>query len=125
MTDPTLTRRELDVMSALWELGEGTVNDVRHKVGSNLAYTTVSTIVRLLEMKGFVSHRRGDGKTHVYFPVIKRETAAASVLRRLIDKVYGGSPVRLIAQLLEDRKFSGADLERMRALLKKPRKKTR
>ena len=71
----SLTRRELDIMSALWELGEGTVNQVRDRVDPDLAYTTFSSMIRLLEIKGFVSHRRGQGKTHVYFTTIQPQAA--------------------------------------------------
>jgi len=54
-----LTQRELDVMSVLWELGEATVHEVRERVDPALAYTSVSTMLRMLETKGYVGHRRG------------------------------------------------------------------
>src|SRR5688500_15788383 len=63
-------------MSVLWELGEATVTEVRDRVDPTLAYTGISSMIRTLEMKGYVSHRRGEGKTHVYFPVIEAEKAA-------------------------------------------------
>src|SRR3954471_7297815 len=100
MRDPRLTQRELDIMSALWTLGEGTVHDVREKVDRSLAYTSISSMIRMLEMKGYVSHRPGEGKSHIYYPVIDAETANASALRRLLDKVYGGSPIKLLAHLV-------------------------
>ena len=118
-----LTPRELDVMSVLWELGEATVNEVRDHLKSDLAYTSISTVIRTLELKGFVGHRRGEGKTHVYFPAIQPEAAGASVLTRVLDKVYGGSPLKLLAHLVEQRKFSDQEMERMRELLKQPKKK--
>ena len=65
MTDLHLTQRELDIMSVLWELGEATVTEVRDRVDPNLAYTSISSMIRTLEIKGHVSHRRGEGKTHV------------------------------------------------------------
>lgn len=117
MDDLRLTQRELDVMSVLWELGEATATEVRERVDPNLAYTSISTILRLLEMKGYVAHRRGDGKTHVYFAAVDAETAGKSALDRLLDKVYGGSPLKLLAHLVEDRKLSEKDLARMRDLL--------
>jgi predicted transcriptional regulator len=70
-----------------------------------------------------VSHRRGAGKAHVYYPVITPEVAGESVLRRALDKIYGGSPIRLLAHLVEQRRLSEAELERMRDLLKRPRKR--
>src|SRR5215212_8721044 len=123
MTDLHLTQRELDIMSVLWELGEGTVNDIRERVDPDLAYTSVSTMIRMLEMKGFVSHRRGEGKTHVYFPVIDREKAGASALGRVLDKIYGGSPIKMLAHLVDQHRLSDKELARMRDLLKRPPKK--
>jgi BlaI family transcriptional regulator, penicillinase repressor len=118
-----LTQRELDIMSVLWDLGEATVTQVRDRVDPDLAYTSISTMIRTLEMKGFVSHRRGEGKTHVYFPAIDPETAGESALSRVLDKIYGGSPIKLLAHLVEQRRLSSSELERMRALLKKRAKK--
>ena len=123
MTDLHLTPRELDIMSVLWELGEATVTEVRDRVDPDLAYTSISTMIRTLELKGYVSHRRGEGKTHVYFPVLEPEAAGESALGRVLDKVYGGSPIKLLAHLVEHQRLSEKDLERMRELLKKPTKK--
>jgi BlaI family penicillinase repressor len=123
MTDLHLTQRELDIMSVLWELGEATVTEVRDRVDPGLAYTSVSTMVRTLELKGYVSHRRGEGKTHVYFPVIDRETAGESALGRVLEKIYGGSPIKLLAHFMEQHKLSEKELSRMRDLLKRPPKR--
>ena len=123
MSDLHLTPRELDIMSVLWELGEATVTEVRDRVDPDLAYTSISTMIRTLELKGYVSHRRGEGKTHIYFPVIDRETAGESALGRVLDKVYGGSPIKLLAQLMEQRRLSEKELARMRELLKGSKKR--
>ena len=123
MTDVHLTQRELDIMGVLWELGEATATEVRDRVDPDLAYTSISSMIRTLELKGFVSHRRGEGKTHVYFPVIDAETAGESALGRVLDKVYGGSPIKLLAHLMERRKLSEKDLARMRDLLKRAPKR--
>ena len=118
MKDLHLTQRELDIMSVLWELGEATVTEVRDRVDPNLAYTSISSMIRTLEMKGYVSHRRGEGKTHVYFPVIDLETAGKSALGRVLDKIYGGSPIKLLAHLVDQHRLSEKELARMRDLLK-------
>lgn len=123
MTDLHLTQRELDIMSVLWELGEATVTEVRDRVDPDLAYTSISSMIRTLEIKGYVSHRRGEGKTHVYFPVIDSETAGESVLGRVLDKVYGGSPIKLLAHLMDQHRLSDKELARMRDLLKRPTKR--
>jgi BlaI family transcriptional regulator, penicillinase repressor len=123
MTKLDLTKRELDIMSVLWELGEATANEVRDRVDPNLAYTGISSMIRTLETKGYVSHRRGEGKTHVYFPVIEPEAAGESALGRVLDKIYGGSPIKLLAHLVDQRRLSEKELARMRELLKRPTKR--
>jgi BlaI family penicillinase repressor len=123
MTDLHLTQRELDIMSVLWELSEATVTEVRDRVDPNLAYTSISSMIRTLEIKGYVSHRRGEGKTHVYFPAIDAETAGESALGRVLDKIYGGSPIKLLAHLMEQNRPSDKELASMRNLLKRPTKR--
>ncbi|HEY0674173.1 MAG TPA: BlaI/MecI/CopY family transcriptional regulator [Longimicrobiales bacterium] len=117
-----LTPRELDIMSVLWELGEATVTEVRDRIDPDLAYTGVSSMIRTLELKGYVSHRRGEGRTHIYFPLIEPEKAGESALSRVLDKVYGGSPIKLLAHLVEQRRLSEKELARMRELLEQPQK---
>jgi BlaI family penicillinase repressor len=123
MTDHHLTQRELDIMSVLWELGEATVTEVRDRVDPDLAYTSISSMIRTLELKGYVSHRRGEGKTHIYFPAIDAETAGESALSRVLEKIYGGSPIKLLAHLVDQRRLSEKELARMRELLKGPAKR--
>lgn len=123
MSDLHLTQRELDIMSVLWELGEATVTEVRDRVDPDLAYTSISTMIRTLELKGYVSHRRGEGKTHVYFAVIDAEAAGKSALARVMQKIYGGSPIKLMAHFIEQHKLSDKELARMRDLLEKPKKR--
>jgi predicted transcriptional regulator len=121
--DLHLTKRELDIMGVLWDRGEATVTEVRDRVDPDLAYTSISSMIRTLEMKGYVSHRRGEGKTHVYFPVIEPEKAGASALGRVLDKIYGGSPIKLLAHLMDQHKVSDKELTRMRDLLKRAKKR--
>ncbi len=110
-------------MGVLWESGEATATEVRDRVDPNLAYTSISSMIRTLELKGYVSHRRGEGKTHIYFPVIDPEKAGASALSRVLDKIYGGSPIKLLTHLMEQRRVSDKELARMRDLLKKGKKR--
>jgi predicted transcriptional regulator len=123
LTDLHLTQRELDIMSVLWDLGEATVTEVRDRVDPDLAYTSISSMIRTLEIKGYVSHRRGAGKTHVYFPAIEPEAAGKSALGRVLDKIYGGSPIKLLAHLVDQRRLSDKELARMRDLLKRAPKR--
>jgi predicted transcriptional regulator len=123
MTKLHLTQRELDIMSVLWDMGEATATEVRDRVDPDLAYTSISSMIRTLELKGYVSHRRGEGKTHVYFPAIDPETAGESALSRVLDKIYGGSPIKLLAHLVDQRRLSEKELGRMRDLLKRTKKR--
>jgi BlaI family penicillinase repressor len=123
MTNLHLTQRELDIMSVLWDRGEATVTEVRDRIDPDLAYTSISSMIRTLEIKGYVSHRRGEGKTHVYFPAIEREEAGESALGRVLDKIYGGSPIKLLAHLVEQHRLSDKELARMRDLLKRPKRR--
>jgi predicted transcriptional regulator len=105
-------------MGVLWDRGEATVTEVRDRIDPDLSYTSISSMIRTLELKGFVSHRRGQGKTHVYFPAVDPETAGESALKRVLDKIYGGSPIKLLAHLMEQKKPSEKELAKMRELLK-------
>jgi BlaI family transcriptional regulator, penicillinase repressor len=98
----SFTERELAIMAVLWEAGPSTVAEVRAALSDELAYTTVSTMLRILEEKGYVEHR-GEGKAHRFFPRVDREAAGQSAVRRLVRKVFGGSPELLMTQLVEDR----------------------
>jgi BlaI family transcriptional regulator, penicillinase repressor len=116
------TARELDVMAVLWERGSGTVAEVRASLTDDLAYTTVLTILRIMEEKGMLRHE-GEGRAHRYYPLVERKTAGKSALGRLIDKVFGGSPEMLVTQMVSDRGLSEAELKRLRKLLDKELKR--
>ena len=110
------TDRELDVMSVLWDAGSATVAQVRERLSDDLAYTTVLTVLRTLEQKGYVGHT-GEGRAHRYHPLVKRAAAGRSALRRLVDKVFDGSPELLLTQLVYDRNLGDEELRRLRKLL--------
>src|SRR5258706_4901664 len=84
------TDRELDVMSVLWDLGDATVAEVRERLADKLAYTTVLTVLRTLEQKGYVEHT-GEGRAHRYHPLVLREAAGRKALQRLLGKGFQGS----------------------------------
>ena len=122
MDDFVFGDRELDVMGVLWDLGSGTVSEVREKLPADLAYTTVLTILRNLEVKELVKHTT-EGKAHRYFPRVARKVARRNAVARMVDKLFHGSPEQLVAQLVEDEALSGEDLRRLRALLTSQEKK--
>jgi len=110
------TDRELDVMGVLWDLGSATVAEVRERLADKLAYTTVLTVLRTLEQKGHVGHA-GEGRAHRYRPLVKRAAAGRNALRRLVDKVFQGSPELLMTQLVSDKHLSDEELRRLSRLL--------
>ena len=120
--DFVLGDRELDVMGVLWELGSGTVSEVRERLPVDLAYTTVLTILRNLEAKELVTHT-AEGKAHRYVPRVAQRAARRSAVSRIVDKLFHGSPEQLITQLVEDEHLSADDLKRLRALLAAQAKK--
>jgi BlaI family transcriptional regulator, penicillinase repressor len=122
--DPAFTNRELDVMAILWDLGSATVTEVRDRLDDDLAYTTVLTVLRTLESKGYVDHRTV-GKAHRYAPTVARNAAGKSALRRLTDKVFAGSPELVLTQLVAGRRLSADELKRMRQLLDQRLKESR
>lgn len=110
------TARELDVMNALWDRGPSTVAEVRKALEDELAYTTVLTVLRILEDKGYVGHE-AEGRAHRYMPLVERTAARDSALRRLTRKLFSGSPELLLTRLVEDEELTDEDLRRMRDLL--------
>jgi predicted transcriptional regulator len=112
MDDVSLGERELDVMTWLWANGSGTVAEVKDGLGVPLAYTTVLTILRNLETKGFL-RREDEGRAHRYFPRVKQKAARRRALRRLIDTLFLGSPEALLSHLVDDHDLSPNELRRM------------
>lgn len=115
--DVHFTDRELDVMTVLWDRGPSTVAEVQETLSDDLAYTTVLTVLRVLEEKGHVTHT-AEGRAHRYRPLVERSTAGSSALRRLTRDLFSGSPELLLTRLVEDEALSRADLARMRDLLR-------
>ena len=112
----SFTERELDVMGVLWELGSATVAEVRERLHDELAYTTVLTVLRTLEEKGYVGHSE-EGRAHRYVPLVERHAAGKSALRRVLHKLFKDSPELLLTNLVSDRRLSEEELRRMRRLL--------
>jgi len=116
------TDRELDIMAVLWEHRAATVAEVRDALPDDLAYTTVLTILRTLEEKGYVTHDE-EGRAHRYRPLVERAKAEKSAVSKLVKKLFKGSPELLLTQLVADRKLTEDDLKRMRALIDEQLKK--
>ncbi|QDG76598.1 BlaI/MecI/CopY family transcriptional regulator [Labrenzia sp. PHM005] len=117
-----LTEVELEFMTELWKIGEGSVRDILACLPAErkLAYTSCATIMRILDDKGFVDSRK-EGKTLIYAPRLSKDTYQSRSLRNLSDKLFDGTPASLVARLVDDYDLSENDLEEIRALLDRRR----
>jgi len=111
-----LTDREADVMQVLWDHGPSVVNEVKDRLNDDLAYTTVLTILRTLEQKGYVKHEE-EGRVHRYMAAVKEDAARKSALQHLTGKLFKGSSELLFTHLVADKKLSKDQIQRMRDLL--------
>lgn len=105
-------------MTILWKLGEGTVAEVQAQLPKERpqAYTTISTILRILEQKEVLRARK-EGRGHVYVPVLRKVAYEARAVSHVVERVFEGAPVALARQLLRSEKLSEADLAELRQLL--------
>lgn len=104
-----LTRLELRIMQVLWRLGGSTVSAVQAELEPPLAYTTVQTVMNILERKGKL-RRELRGRAFVYTAKIKESTVLGQGLRDLIDRMFGGSSEELVMSLLKNRQIDTAKL---------------
>lgn len=108
-----LTRAEDQVMQILWKLQKGFVKDIIEQMPEpKPAYNTVSTIVRILETKGFIDHK-AYGKTHEYFPVISREKYTKFYLNNMIKGYFNGSFQNLVSFFARENKLNARDMEKL------------
>ena len=119
MNPPRLTRCELELMDVLWQRGEGTVQEVCDELTRPLAYTTVMTTLGLLHSKKKVLKRIKRGRAHVYQPTITRDEVSRDVIRDLQDVLFADRLPTLMLGLLEDGQFSEADVQALKAALRK------
>ena len=106
----SLTDREAEIMAVLWERGTATAEQVRSQLSDESHDSTVRTLLRILEEKGFVRHQR-DGRSFVYQPIVEREKVQRKTLGHIIRQFFAGSPQDLVLRLLEDKKLTKNDLE--------------
>jgi BlaI family penicillinase repressor len=114
-----LTRAEDQVMQILWKLEKAFVKDIIEQIPEpKPAYNTVSTIVRILETKGFVDHK-AYGKTHEYFPLISRERYTKFYLNNMIKGYFNGSFQNLVSFFAKENKLNTSDVEKLLQEIKK------
>ena len=106
-----LTSVELDYMKALWTIGEGSVRDVIAALdaGSGRAYTSVATILRILEDKGYLMSEKRD-RSLLYRPLLAREDYEARSLRSLSKSLFDGTPSALVARLVDDESLDDSEI---------------
>ncbi len=111
----TLTQAELRLMKVLWSRGESTVADMVTATAedSPLAYTSVLTTIRILETKGYVSHRL-DGRAFLYSSCVGEMEASRSEVRHVLQRFFGNSRERLLLSMLGDNEITLAELKRLK-----------
>ena len=110
----TLTEAELRLMRILWQRGESAVAEVVAAVsGEPLAYTSVLTTIRVLETKGYVTHRQ-EGRAFLYSPAVAEQEASRSEIRHVLSRFFGNSHERLLLSVLGDNEIDPEELRRLK-----------
>lgn len=117
---PTLTGQELEIMKVIWQLETATVRQVYEKMLENrrIAYTTVMTMMNILEQKGYLKKRQDD-RAYVYRPSQPQQQVIRSMVREFVNRVFNGSAEPLLVHLVEDQHLTAADLEEIRKAIQK------
>ncbi len=112
---PTLTEGELKIMQVLWPREEVSVADVTDILSSDekVAYNTVQTMLKILERKGYVEHRKA-GRAFLYRPAVSRESARLQALRYLLRQFFNNEPKTLVQSLLADETMDLMEIEKLR-----------
>jgi len=120
-----LTRRERQIMDVLFTAGRATGQEIQQKLADSPSYSTVRTILRVLERKGFVRHKE-EGLRYVYEPVVARDVARKSALQRILQTFFDGSAQKAAAALLDPKAFrlTRSELDELTALIEKAKEKS-
>jgi predicted transcriptional regulator len=120
-----LTRREREIMDALFALGDGaSVEDVRERLSDPPSYSAVRAMLAKLEAKGYVRHRE-EGLRYVYSPTKSRAAAQRNALNKLVRIFFGGSPRQTVTALLKQENWTDDELDALRAEIEQVRKDRR
>ena len=114
-----LTDVELELMTAIWALGKATVKDIVSALPETrqLAYTTVATVMKILEQKHFLKCQK-DSYAHVFYPTISKTDYESACIDHMVTSVFDGEPVALVQRLLDAKKLSAQDLDAIEEMLK-------
>ena len=117
MSKAQLTRLELQIMQVLWNKGPSTVQSVQQSLtGDSLAYTTVQTMLNILQRKGKVK-RKLLGKAYEYRPVLSRDKALREAASDMLDRMFGGSVEALLMSLVKSNQLDADKLARVQKLM--------
>ena len=118
---PELTRAELEIMQVIWDKGKVLVHDILSEMSEpKPAYNTVSTVVRILEKKGYVGHK-AYGKTHEYFPLVEREEYTNGYMNSVLNNFFGGSVSRMMSFFTRNEKISLTEADEILKILQEKR----
>jgi|SRR5215469_2323508 len=119
MPAPSPTNRELEILKLLWRRGRATVREIYDDLRPNegdLAYTTVLSLLQIMEQKGLVGHEPS-GKAYVYFPRVQRESTLAGLAGGFLDAVFDGAVGEYVARALDSRRPTMDELEQIEQMI--------
>jgi len=109
----SLTKAEEEIMHIIWALDKCMVRDIMDQLDRpDIPHSTVSSVVRILEQKGFVGHK-AYGKTYEYFPLISKDDYAKQGLKNLVEKFFNGSPRKLVSYLVQQEQLNLDELNEL------------
>ena len=113
--------QELQIMNLVWDRGRVTVRDVYEALRARrqVAYTTVMTMMNILDQKGFLKRVPGGDRAFVYEPARSRQTVMRAMVNEFVDRVFGGSANPLMLHLIQDKRVTAKDLDELRRAIRK------
>jgi BlaI family transcriptional regulator, penicillinase repressor len=114
----TLTKLELQIMQAVWKLGTSNVSAVQENLEQRLAYTTVQTMLNILEKKGKLK-RTLVGRSYEYSATVTEAAASGHAVRDLVDRMFGGSSEELVMSLIKSKQINAKQIARLSKMLEK------
>jgi len=123
MTHSSLTKlspAETEILALVWQLGQGTVQEVYERLSAkkSTAYTTVQTLLRRLEKKGYLQHR-SRGKAHEYYACVQKDDVISRAVNDFVNRLFGGDPVPLLLHMAQKGDINPEDLEKLKELVHK------
>ena len=112
------TKGEFEILQVLWKRGSATVKEVHEEIGRDGAYTTTLKLLQIMTAKGLVE-RKEVGRAHVYTALLSEKQGTGEFIGELVERVFGGSPLKLVMQVLGSGKPTRSELKQIRHLIEK------